>query len=70
MGKIKDLVIDVDLSDELRELKTDMINEVRNPNAKRKVKTIDAYSKAFEFIHNIESKTGTIDYRKEILTFK
>ena len=36
----------------------------------RKVKTIDAYSKAFEFIHNIESKTGTIDYRKEILSFK
>ena len=36
----------------------------------RKVKTIDAYSNAFEFIHNIESKTGTIDYRKEILAFK
>ena len=36
----------------------------------RKVRTIDAYSKAFSFIHNIESKTGTIDYRKEILTFK
>ena len=36
----------------------------------RKVKTIDAYSKAFEFIHNIESKTGSINYRKEILAFK
>ena len=36
----------------------------------RKVRTIDAYSKAFSFIHNIESKTGIIDYRKEILTFK
>ncbi len=36
----------------------------------RKVRTIDAYSKAFSFIHNIEIKTGSIDYRKEILAFK
>ena len=36
----------------------------------RKVRTIDAYSKAFNFIYNIESKTGSIDYRKEILAFK
>lgn len=36
----------------------------------RKVKTIDAYSKAFDLINNIENKSGKVDYRKEILAFK
>ena len=36
----------------------------------RKVKTIEAYSKAFAFIDRIENKTGTINYRKEIQSFK
>lgn len=47
-----------------KELKSKFIRD------ERKIKTIEAYSKAFEFIYNIESKTGTIDYRKEILAFK
>ena len=47
-----------------KELKSKYIRD------ERKVKTIDAYSKAFSFIHNIECKTGSIDYRKEILSFK
>lgn len=47
-----------------KELKSKFIRD------ERKIKTIEAYSKAFEFIYNIESKTGSIDYRKEILAFK
>lgn len=35
----------------------------------RKVKTIDAYSKAFEFINNIENKSGNIDFKKEISSY-
>jgi signal peptidase I len=35
----------------------------------RKVKTIDAYTLAFQFIDSIESKSGSIDYKKEILSF-
>ena len=50
--------------EDIKNLKSKFIRD------ERKVRTIDAYSKAFSFIHNIESKTGTIDYRKEILTFK
>lgn len=46
-----------------KELKSKFIRD------ERKVRTIDAYSRAFNFIYNIESKEK-VDYRKEIIAFK
>ena len=47
----------------IKELKIKFVRD------ERKIKTIEAYSKAFEFINTIENKNGNIDYKKEINSY-